>query len=169
MTTETTPPVRPSFSLHRIVVPLDFSAPSANALQTAAGLAEKFGAELILLHVVPVMQYAEYTASYQGFVLAGVDFAKMEVDARRDADERLAPLVRELQDRGIKARGMLRHGEAAQEILLFAETEQADVIVIATHGYSGFKHFLLGSVTERVIRHAPCPVFVVRLKESEAK
>ncbi len=158
-----------AFSLRQIVVPLDFSEPSANALQTAAGLAEKFAAKLLLLHVVPSMHYAEYTASYQGLAFAGVDFAKLEGEARREAEERLAPLVKDLESRGLKARAVVRSGEAAHEILQFAEAEKADVIVIATHGYSGFKHFLLGSITERVIRLAACPVFVVRIRVADSQ
>ncbi len=158
------PPAR--FSLHRIIVPIDFSEPSANALNAAAELAEKFQAELCLVHVVPALLYAEYLAAYQPATPV-IDFSKMNDGALREAEIRLGPLVEELTQRGLKARAVARSGDVAQEILDFAGLESADLIVIATHGHSGIKRFVLGSVTERLIRHAACPVFVVRLKTSD--
>lgn len=166
MPTEAPSPVaqRAPFALHRIVVPIDFSEPATNALHTACGLAEKFGAELILLHVVVLPRQAEYVAAGQDFAMFGVDYGEMEAKARLESEDRLDAILTEVRTQGIKAERIIRSGDAAHEILQVAADEHADAIVIATHGYSGLARFLMGSTTERVIRHASCAVFVVRLK-----
>ena len=70
-------------------------------------------------------------------------------------------------DPQIQVSAMVRDGGPAHEICQVAETEPADLIIISTHGHTGFKRFMLGSVTARVLRHAPCPVLVVREREHE--
>jgi nucleotide-binding universal stress UspA family protein len=138
-----------------ILVPLDFSPPSKQALGYAAAFARQFKARLTLLHVVEPIATPDFAAS---FPLA------------LENDEAKAAAVKELE-RAVKAaripRGsveklLVRFGRSFHEIAEAARTRKADLIIISTHGYTGLKRALLGSTTERVVRHAPCPVLVVR-------
>ena len=138
-----------------ILVPIDFSAPSKNALAYAVPFAEQFGAKLTLLNVVEPV--------------ATPDFAK-SFPLAMENDQVMAECKRELE-RVVKQSGvsprlvektLVRFGRSFHEIADAARTLKVDLIVIATHGYTGLKHALLGSTTERVVRHAPCPVLVVR-------
>jgi nucleotide-binding universal stress UspA family protein len=138
-----------------ILVPLDFSAPSRKALQYAVGWARHFGAKLTLLHVVEPAGTPDFAAS---FPLA------METDqqiaAARTEMEHLVKTAR--IPRGVVEKILVRVGRAFHEITEASRTLKPDLILISTHGYTGLKHVLLGSTTERVVRHAPCPVFVLR-------
>ena len=144
-----------------ILVPIDFSAPSKKALAYAVPFAEQFGAKLTLLNVVEPV--------------ATPDFAK-SFPLAMENDEVMAECKRELE-RVVKQAGvspkliektLVRFGRSFHEIADAARTLKVDLIVIATHGYTGLKHALLGSTTERVVRHAPCPVLVVRENEKES-
>ena len=84
----------------------------------------------------------------------------------QDADEKLAQLVREMAKAGTQARTMVGHGDAASEIVRIAELEKADLIVIATHGTTGWRRFVFGSVAEKVVRRAKCPVLTRRNPQS---
>ena len=159
----------PGIELRKILVPLDFSESAEIAFQFAVDLAVKFNAEVILLHVVELAQFSHYVASYPDFAPQPLDLAEMEGRTRKEAEEKLKPFSERLLARGVGAHRSVRTGFASPEILQAAKDQNADCIVIATHGYSGLTHFLMGSTTERVIRHAPCPVMVVRLKEAPAK
>jgi nucleotide-binding universal stress UspA family protein len=148
----------PSFDLKRIVVTTDFSDESKKALPYALALARKFEASLILLYVVPAHLPAEL--SHIGIVLEERRVLEM-------ARERL-PRFREAElDPHLHVDTLVLNGGPAHEICRTAETQGADLIVMATHGHTGLKHFMLGSVTENVVRHAPCPVLVVREREHD--
>ena len=137
--------------LRTIVVPLDLSTDSLRALEFALPLALPFGARV---HVVHVEEGAHQFSS-----IATSPILWSEAEAKR----RLADEV-ELSF-GVRPRREdchLRVGKPAQEIVATASELQADLIVIATHGRGGFKHLMLGSTTEKIIRHATCPVLVVR-------
>ena len=151
--------------LKQILVPIDFSTGAEEALEFAIDLADKFGASLTLIHVLELSQYAHFMTVYPDFVAQPIDIGELEASSRKDAEARLTKLIGPMEKRGVKVRTMVRVGFAATEILRAAEKEGADCIVISTHGYSGMTRFLLGSTTERVVRHAHCPVMVVRLKE----
>lgn len=139
------------FDLKRILVPTDFSACSLNALGYATKLAREFGAELTLLFVLePVIPTGD----------AALDFVRLQTDTEKAARRRLESLARELTN----CRAILRVGASAHTIVGVAREMDADLIVIGTHGRSGISRALLGSVAEQVIRHAGCPVFVVREK-----
>lgn len=163
----TAPP--PGIDLKKILVPLDFSESAETAFSFAVDLGAKFNAELILLHVVELAQFSHYVASYPDFAPQPLDLAEMEARTRKDAEARLKPFSERLLARGVRVHARVRTGFASPEIIQAAKDENVDCIVIATHGYSGLTHFLMGSTTERVIRHAPCPVMVVRLKEAPVK
>ena len=154
--------------LKQIMVPVDFSDAAGDALAFAIDLAVKFDSQLTLLHVLELSHYSRYIAVYPDFALQPLDLAELETRTRSEAEARMAPLTRQIESRGVRVRPLIRVGFSAPEIIRTAEEENADCIVISTHGYSGLSHFLLGSTTERVIRHAPCPVMVVRIKDGRA-
>jgi nucleotide-binding universal stress UspA family protein len=146
--------------IRRILVPLDFSAPAEKALRYAVSFARQFDAKITLLHVRPI-PYS--TAEMGGFptVIPADEPPTEKVQARLDADAcRLVPPE-------IRDRTLLRTGPAYDEICNAARELEADLIIIATHGRTGLKHILLGSTAERVVRHASCPVLVVREHEHE--
>ncbi|HCO43315.1 MAG TPA: universal stress protein [Gammaproteobacteria bacterium] len=136
-------------AIRRIVVPLDFSDPALGALSYAASLGQTFGAELVLTYVAEPPPFAPDLTESHGY--------EQRVAARAEAN--LRELTQTHVDQGAKARYVVRFGRPAQEIAALAREEQADLIIIATHGRSGLKH-LVGSVTEKLVRLASCPVLV---------
>ena len=148
----------PSFDLKRIVVTTDFSEESKKAFPYALALARKFEASLLLLYVVPAHLPAEL--SHLGIVLE-------ERQLLEEARERLPRFRQAELDPHLRVETLVLNGGSAHEICRTAETQAADLIVMATHGHTGLKRFMLGSVTENVVRHAPCPVLIVREREHE--
>ena len=143
--------------IRKILVPTDFSDNSIAALQNAQELAKRFGAELVLAHVLEPPVYPAMT-----FGAGAASLPALQDEMRQTVSEHLDRLVRERVEAGFTARGVLREGSPFLEIVSLAEEEGVDLIVIATHGHSGIKHLLLGSTTEKVVRKAPCPVLTVR-------
>lgn len=134
-----------------MIVPLDFSSQSLRALDFALPLARRFGASVQLIHV--------YVGAHQFSTVATAPVLWSEAEAKRHlADE--VEFVFGTRPRGEDCH--LRIGNPDREIIAAAEELKADLIVMATHGHSGFKHLTLGSTTEKVIRRARCPVLVVR-------
>jgi nucleotide-binding universal stress UspA family protein len=140
--------------MKQILVPIDFSRTSIEALRQAEIFAEKFGASLMLLHVV---EKAPFMSDMRNVPLA---MSEDEVAEKAKVDLTLLA-KRELKEKTTHQINV-RVGKAYHEINEAAKELRADLIVISTHGYTGLKHTLLGSTTERVVRHAPCPVLVVR-------
>jgi nucleotide-binding universal stress UspA family protein len=152
--------VTPSpFRLKRILVPIDFSDCSKKALQYALPLAKQHRAAITLLYVVP--------PSYAVGEYGGIDYTSLEAEARAGADKALAALVVDEIRGEVPADTVVRSGSTAFEIIEAARRLPADMIVVSTHGRTGLKHVLLGSVAENIVRHAPCPVLVVREREHE--
>jgi len=139
--------------IQRVLVPIDFSRRSERALQRAADLAQSYRAELVLLHVV------EEVALPGVYGLDPVPVTTPEVIER--AQSTLDGLIHQYVS-SVPARAEVVAGHAARDILDFAEQEHIDLIVIATHGRTGIEHLLLGSVAEKVVRLAPCPVCTMR-------
>lgn len=146
--------------LKRILVPLDFSDHSMKALHYAAAFAGQFGANLTLLHVVQPIAYP----AEPGYSALEVPVV-IEETLRKDAAAKLSALGGELQEINVKS--LVRTGQPYYEITTAARELGVDLIIIATHGYTGLKHAFLGSTAERVVRHAPCPVLTVREREHE--
>jgi len=145
-----------TMKLNRILCPIDFSGPSRIALKHAADLAAISGGEVIVLHIVePVVYPVEYG-------MAPVPSMDLETTATSNARDRIAELTAEVFDRAARVRSQVVLGRADQTICDEAEATEADLIVLATHGLTGLKHLLLGSVAERVVRLAPCPVLTVK-------
>ena len=139
-----------------ILCPTDFSAPSLSAVKTAAELAGHFGAELCLAYVVPTIPLPTSDPAYD------FELPEYEKMLHEDAVVKLRNLQDEVRSPSVTVRMVVGHGAAADEIVLLAETQQADLIVIATHGATGLRHFVFGSVTERVVRTAKCAVLVLK-------
>jgi nucleotide-binding universal stress UspA family protein len=146
----------------RILCPLDFSEPSKKALEAAIELAGQFRSELVLVHVVPPA--APGIPADPMFAFAGhEDYAKA---MRVRAEEQLT-LAAQGVPQGLQSRNVIGTGHAADEIVRLANEELADLIVIATHGLTGWRHLVFGSVAEKVIRFAGRPVLVVPVHESK--
>jgi universal stress protein A len=147
-------PVAP-LNIKSILVPIDFSPPSAKALDYAVAVARLFKAKLTLLHVVEPIATPAFVA---------LSLPVMENDKLMEAAK--GQLERTLKSaevsRGLMAKLLVRCGRSFHEIADAARTLKVDLIIISTHGFTGWKHALVGSTTERVVRHAPCPVLVVR-------
>lgn len=144
------------FPPRRVLAPTDFSARSLRAVGFAEGLARRTGAVLVLLHV------AEPIAYPADLGYAPVLPGEVEVELQAAARKRLDELVAGLQARGMTVEGVLRSGRPYGEITEGARDLGADLITLTTHGFTGLKHVLLGSTAERVVRQAPCPIWVLR-------
>ena len=148
------------FKLKKILVPIDFSTISKDALPYAVLLAGHFGAELVLLHIVE-----KFPIDY---LLGGELAHQTTVPMLKQAEVDLERMAGELtKGTGVKTTVVIRDGKPFAEICDAAKTGDTDLIVLTTHGYTGLKHVWLGSTAERVVRHAPCPVLVVRELEHE--
>jgi nucleotide-binding universal stress UspA family protein len=139
----------------RFLVPLDFSESANQALDYAITLAGKLGARLTLLHV---MQSLPLGGVDMGVTIPLAYLQDLEAEIRRSMESCLERVTAA----GLEGDMVIVHGVPFHEIIEAAKTHQVDLIVMGTHGRTGFHHVLLGSVAEKVVRLAPCPVLVVR-------
>jgi nucleotide-binding universal stress UspA family protein len=139
-----------------ILCPIDFSEFSVRAYQHALSLAEHYRAKLVAQHVVELWRYpyAEYAASLG-------DYERFSQVLREGGNEQLREFVKNHTHDEIQPELVVQEGIAPDSILSFAQAEKTDVIVMGTHGRRGFDRLMLGSVTDRVMRRAPCPVLAV--------
>ncbi|HET9553035.1 MAG TPA: universal stress protein [Anaeromyxobacteraceae bacterium] len=140
----------------RILCPIDFSDASRSALETAADLARRSGASLTLFHAYPV---PGYTFPDGSFVASSKMLEELADQAKRHLDE-WKGIATGLGVASVDAATAV--GEPAHEIVAFAKEKGSDLVVVGTHGRTGLQHALMGSVAERVVRKAPCPVLTVR-------
>ncbi len=143
-------------TIKTILCPTDFSEPSLFGLSTAVELAELFKAGLKLVYVLPVLPTSPTDPNFE------FEIPEYENILRRDSEKKLDEILKTKVPAAIKATAVVGHGNAAKEIVRIAEEDKVDLIVIATHGHAGWHRLVLGSVAEKVIRHAPCPVYAVR-------
>ena len=150
--------------VRRILVPIDFSAHAEPVIRWAIHLAEEHGSTLILLHAyhLPV-EFQQLEGAY-----LPDDFW---AHVKGETEQTLARYAEQLRARGLAVETHAREGYPATVTEEEAERQQADLIVIGTRGLSGLKHLLLGSIAERVVQHAPCPVLTVKtcVKKPAAK
>lgn len=144
----------------KILCPIDFSDPSYRALATAVELASRYQAELHVVHVVPPVPLVELPPG-SGSVAFDVKQYETELLAsyRKTLDQAIQKFIRS----DIKVTEYLELGDPAHEIVQLAERIKSDVIIIATHGRTGLKRFLFGSVAEAVVRRSPCAVLTIPL------
>lgn len=149
------------FRLKKILVPIDFSECSQKALRYALPFAGEFGAQILLVHVVEPVFVPE------NLMMAAPELPELGATVVSEAQNKLSRVSKQTIPAEIKVDMVVRVGRPYQEIIEAARAEDADLIVIATHGYTGLKHVFLGSTAERVVRHSPCPVLAVRETERE--
>lgn len=143
-------------AFYRIIVPTDFSSCSEEAWATAQRLAAALGAELVLVHVLvqtPRFSEAPFSQKRMRDVYAA---------ARQWAEKELEEWAAPARAAGLKVRRGIRTGVPHREIVDAATDERADLMVLGTHGRGGINRALIGSVADRLIRLAPCPVLSVR-------
>ena len=145
-------------SIHRILFPTDFSEPAKEAQLYAMALAERFGAELHLLHVVPL------TIPYPD---AASPWVAPEDDLRLQVESAHRQLAKEIDSKWSAQHKVVHEavmGFAVDEILTYATDHNVDLIVVGTHGHTGLSRLLIGSVAEKLVRMANCPVLTVHPK-----
>jgi len=149
-------------TIKTILCPTDFSEPSYEGLKYAVDLATQFGADLCLTNVVPVPPPLPTDTNFV------FEIPEYERGLHADAERKLREVIDQRIPKGLKVRTVIGHGEAGAELVRIAEDERADLIVIATTGMTGFRRFLFGSVAEKVVRLALCPVLTVRAPVAQA-
>ena len=138
--------------IQTILVPTDFSAHAAQALQEALALATRDKAQVLLLHVMPLLTFT-WSDTWP------LALPQLEEQIQRDAEQELQTLA--TQYPGPIATRVL-WGDPATVICAVAKTQPCELIVMSTHGRTGLAHVFIGSVAERVVRYAPCAVLIVR-------
>jgi len=150
----------PAVRLKKILATTDFSKPSLAGVRYAVSLADKVDAGVALVYVV---EPAPRFAGLENVVLALDDAEVIEL-----AERELARLAEKESKKDLAVRAFVRHGKPFNEIAALARSREADVVVIGTHGHTGLKRAWLGSTAERVVRHAPCAVLTVPLRNAKA-
>jgi nucleotide-binding universal stress UspA family protein len=147
-------------NVKKVITPIDFSDNSKLIAESAAYLAGKFGASL---HLVFIVQNFE---DYSGFFVPQMSMPNLEQDLIEGAEERMSSFCTE-QDTFFKHAGVteVTHhvflGDVAEQIVEFAAKNDGDLIVMGTHGYKGLEKIMFGSVADKVVRSAPCPVMTI--------
>jgi nucleotide-binding universal stress UspA family protein len=147
----------------KIMCPVDFSSNSDHALKYALTLAALSQAELLLFHVVEPFSYPQSVELFEPVV----DEVELTMKLQAAFEKQLEDQVTALKDEYANVRGRIVTGNTFVEIIQAARQEKADMIVMGTHGRTGLAHVLIGSVAERVVREAPCPVLTVKHPEHE--
>lgn len=144
--------------IRTILLPTDFSECGNSALVSATSLARKFNASIICLHVIePIVPTVGYSGMTEPLPIADI------TEQLEDSAERELPKLAECDEcSGLEIEEVIVHGDAAAEIVRVAKERSVDLIVIASHGRTGLGRILFGSTAEAVVRHAACPVLVVK-------
>lgn len=144
--------------IRTILLPTDFSECANYALSYATSLARQAGAKIICVHVIePVVPTVGYTGMTEPLPIVDIS------EQLEDSAERELPKIAEHEEcAGLDVEELIAHGDAASEIARVAKERGVDLIVISSHGRTGLGRILFGSTAESVVRHAPCPVLVVK-------
>ena len=152
-----------ALEIRLILCPIDFSEFSQRAYQHALSLAEHYQAKLVVQHVVELWRHPSAS-----FAASGGLYEEFRQVLRETGEDHLQQFVKNHAHDKIQPELVVHEGSAPDSILSFAQTQKADLIVMGTHGRRGFDHLMLGSVTDRVMRSAPCPVLSVRNEPHDA-
>jgi nucleotide-binding universal stress UspA family protein len=148
--------------LKKILFPTDFSESSQEASRYALSFAREFKAKLVVLNVVNEKVFTE------GLNLPRViSVEELEKEMTEEGRKRLRTLYQAEEVEGVEWESVIKKGNPFLEIIRFAKEEDIDLIIIGTHGHSGFEHIIFGSTAEKVVRKAPCPVLSVRPSQRE--
>lgn len=142
--------------IQKVLVPIDFSDYSIQALRYAVDLVKIFGAKMVLTYVIEPFVYAA------DFTMAQAAIPDIESDTKEHALTELNKLIDNEIGNDIETEVAIRTGKPFMEINDLASEEDIDLIIIATHGHTGVEHLLFGSTAEKVVRKAPCPVLTLR-------
>jgi nucleotide-binding universal stress UspA family protein len=146
------------FQIRKILIPFDFSETAELAIEHAVFMAKLHKADIILLHIIESYSFASAITS-----AFGKSQSEFEDKMESSAKEKLQQLTEKLHhDSGMKVTHITEKGKIYKKIVSIAEENQADIIIMGTHGVSGFQDFLVGSNTYRVVISAPCPVISVQ-------
>ena len=158
MTESTEPAGAPAMQVRRILLPTDFSGCANYALPYAAAIARATNATVVCVNVVePIVPAVGYTGMAEAMPIAEMS------EQMEDSAERELPGVMNCEAlRGLKVEEVIGHGDAAAEIVRIAAEQEIDLIVISSHGRTGLGRIFFGSTAEAVVRHAGCPVLVVK-------
>jgi len=149
-------------ALKTVLVPVDFSETSDVALRYGREMARAFGATLQVLHVVQEPYSQPWAVEAYGFSLAA-----LQEEWIKDAKARLDQMVTDEDRRALQATALTVLGHPVTEVLRIAADNKVDLIVMGTHGRGPLGHMIMGSVAERVVRRAPCPVLTVHHPERD--
>lgn len=151
--------------VRQLLFPTDFSGCANYALPYAAAIARATGATIICVHVVePIVPAVGYTGLAEPMPMADI------TDQLQDSAERELPRLAECEEcAGLNIEEVIVHGDAAAEIVRVADERKVDLIVISSHGRTGLGRMIFGSTAEAVVRHARCPVLVVKPPEQEER
>ena len=158
MTESTEPTGAAALQVRRILLPTDFSGCANYALPYAAAIARAVNATVICVNVIePIVPAVGYTGMAEAMPIAEMS------EQMEDSAERELPDVMRCEDlRGLRVEEVIGHGDAAAEIVRVADEQEVDLIVISSHGRTGLGRIIFGSTAEAVVRHARCPVLVVK-------
>lgn len=149
----------------KILCPTDFSEPSHEAMKIASELASHFKSELCIVHVVspvPIVAFPEA-------VPTAFDVRSYQQELEASSRKVLQEVVRQMESNQVRTRFIVVQGDPAQQITDLAREENPDLMVLATHGKTGWERLIFGSVAEKVIRLAPCPMLLIPHPREEAK
>jgi len=141
------------FPARKIVCPTDFSEGASEALENASQIAAHNSADVYLVHVIPVM-----LAETEPTLLVQIQ----DYERLLQPEKRLRELAEPMAAKGLTVHTVVGHGDAASEIVRISQEVKADVIIIGTHGNTGWRRLAFGSVAEKVVRLATCPVLTIR-------
>ena len=148
------------FPFQKILCPTDFSEASLCGLKMASEMAEKFGSQVVVVYVNTSIQHLP--SPHVEAAEITFDTVAYEKRLAKEARANLADVANSIFPEGVEPKLEVRIGQPAQEILEAAHDEDVDAIFMATHGRTGLKHIVFGSVAERVVSRADCPVLTVR-------
>jgi len=138
--------------VQKILVPVDFSENSVKLLQHAVGTAGKSGASIVVMYVV------EGIDKYAGLSIPHISLTEVEKELVRSAETKMEYFLEENLEPSVPHEGIVRNGDIVEEINNYAAKQDVDMIIMGTHGYKGLEKVLFGSVAERIVKTAPCPV-----------
>ena len=148
---------------HRILFPTDFSKSALEALPRAVEVAQAFHATLVLVHVLPVEPPTPWDVPpYADFGLAVMPDTEYRLRMEQEVGRRLAALAVENLPPDLERVLVVRRGDPAHEVVASAAEQRCDLIVMATHGWTGWRHLVFGSVAEKILREADRPVLVIK-------
>lgn len=141
--------------IKKILVPVDFSENSKKIIKSAVYVAGKFEASLAIVFVVQSFE------DYSGFFVPHMPIAQFEEEMVQSAERKMESFLDENLEESVAHEATVLSGDVAEEIVSYAQTQGVDMIVMGTHGYKGFEKILFGSVAEKVVKTASCPVMTI--------